>query len=107
MVSEVGLVINYNPQSANENTSDYPKKRQSVDTGIPTTDLSEVIGISLIEEEKNSVEKRVINGQKGQDRLSSEEPYQLRTEESALRKGAGDIGQDAQKGRRRYTRANS
>lgn len=60
MVSEVYKVVNYNPHSANENASNYPKKRQSVDTGIPTTDLSEVIGISLVEEEKNTVEKGLI-----------------------------------------------
>lgn len=75
MVPEVYLVVNYNPQSANKNAGDYPKKRQGVDTGIPTTDLSEVIGISLIEEKKNTVEKGLIQSQKGEDRLSREEPY--------------------------------
>lgn len=77
MVPEVYLVVNYNAQSSNKNASDYPKKRQRVDTGIPTTDLSEVIGISLVEEKKNTVEKGLIQGQKGEDRLSREEPYQL------------------------------
>lgn len=91
MVSEVNLVINYNPQSANKNTSDYPKERQSVDTGIPTTDLSEIIGISLVEEKKNTIEKGLIQCQKGEDRLSREEPYQLGTKQSASIKAEREI----------------
>ena len=106
MVSEVGLVVDNNPKSAYKNSSDYPKKRQSIDTSVPTTDLSEVIGISLVEEINNTVEKRLIQGQKGEDRLSREEPYQFGKKQSVSSKGTtGDIGQDAQKGRMRYTRA--
>lgn len=91
MVSEVDLVVNYNPQCANKNASNYSKKRQSVDTGIPTTDLSEVIGISLVEEKKNTVEKGLIQGQKGEDRLSREEPYQLGKKQSASKKAEREI----------------
>lgn len=91
MVSEIDQVINYNPQSANKNASDYPKERQSVDTGIPTTDFSEVIWISLVEEKKNTVEKGLIQGQKGEDRLSREQPYQLGTKQSAAKKAEQEI----------------
>lgn len=91
MVSEVYLVVNYNPQSANKNASDYPKKRQSVDSGIPTTDLSKVIGISLIKEKKNTVEKGLIQGQKSEDGLSREEPYQLEKKQSASKKAQEEV----------------
>lgn len=74
VVAEVNLVVDYDADGSSKDATDNGEKREIFQTGRPSAILPKRNWISLIKQKEHTIDKGLIQGQKGKDRLGGEKP---------------------------------